>query len=243
MKVTINCDMGESFGIYQLGDDASLMPLIDLANIACGFHGSDPNHMAKTVELACRHDVRIGAHPSLPDLQGFGRREMKIPRAELANIIIYQVGALNGFLQKEGLSLNHIKPHGALAGMAFKDPEIAHTICDVADIFQVPILGLPGTVEEDVIRQRGHPFIAEFYADLEYDDKGLLIITQKHAPVDPALAAKRVEKAVTKGKMDSVSGKEISVYVNSVCVHSDTPNAVEVATAVRDVLNRLQKPS
>ena len=140
----INCDMGESFGLYQIGDDAALMPLISLANVACGFHGSDYNHMRETVRLAKRHGVKVGAHPSLPDLQGFGRREMKMPREELANCMIYQIGALKGFLDAEGMALNHIKPHGALYGMASRMEEVAHAVCDAADVFGVPIIGMTG---------------------------------------------------------------------------------------------------
>src|SRR6187431_2203495 len=118
MRLTINCDMGEGFGLYRIGDDAAMMPHIDLANVACGFHASEPTTMRATVRLAKRHGVKVGAHPSLPDLQGFGRREMKIGREELANCLIYQVGALKGFLDAEGMPLNHIKPHGSLYGMA-----------------------------------------------------------------------------------------------------------------------------
>ena len=106
----INCDMGEGFGLYRIGDDEGLMPLIDVANVACGFHASDFNHMRRTVQLARQHGVKVGAHPSLPDLQGFGRREMKIGREELTNCMIYQIGALKGFLDAEGMALNHIKP-------------------------------------------------------------------------------------------------------------------------------------
>ena len=130
----INCDMGEAFGLYKMGDDAGLMPLISVANVACGFHASDFNHMRATVRLAKAHDVKVGAHPSLPDLQGFGRREMKISREELANCIIYQVGALKGFLEAEGMSLNHIKPHGSLYGMAARIEDMAHAVCDAADV-------------------------------------------------------------------------------------------------------------
>ena len=131
--VSINCDMGEGFGIWRLGDDAALMPHIHIANVACGFHGSDFNHMRATVRLARAHGVAVGAHPSLPDLQGFGRREMKIGREELTNCLIYQIGALKGFLDAEGLALNHVKPHGSLYGMAARQPEIAEAICD-ADV-------------------------------------------------------------------------------------------------------------
>jgi 5-oxoprolinase (ATP-hydrolysing) subunit A len=176
--------MGEAFGLYRIGDDEALMPLISVANVACGFHASDFNHMRKTVRLAKRHGVKVGAHPSLPDLQGFGRREMKMSREELANCIIYQVGALKGFLDAEGLALNHIKPHGALYGMAARDEAVAHAICDAADIFKTPIMGMIGTQHEIVYTARGHILIAEFYADLEYRGDGSLIITAEHKPVD-----------------------------------------------------------
>ena len=128
--------------------------LITVANVACGFHGSDPNHMRATVRLAKANKVKVGAHPSLPDLQGFGRREMKIDRDELANIIIYQVGALRGFLEAEGMPLNHIKPHGSLYGMAARMEHIAHAVCDAADVFQVP---LPGDEGNEPARVRGEP--------------------------------------------------------------------------------------
>ena len=235
---TINCDMGEAFGLYRIGDDEALMPLICLANVACGFHASDFNHMRKTVRLAGQHGVRVGAHPSLPDLQGFGRREMKMSRDELANCIIYQVGALKGFLDAEGIALNHIKPHGALYGMAARDEAVAHAICDAADIFKTPIMGMIGTQHEIVYRARGHSLIAEFYADLEYRDDGSLIITAEHKPVDPAEAALRCSRAIAEGKTASVNGRDVSVRADSICVHSDTPNAVEVARAVHDALSR-----
>jgi len=157
---TINCDMGESFGLYRMGDDAALMPLISVANVACGFHASDFNHMRATVRLAKQHGVKVGAHPSLPDLQGFGRREMKISREELANCLIYQIGALAGFLLAEGMELGHIKPHGSLYGMAGRMEEIAHAVCDAADVFEVPIFGMTGTLHEAVYPARGHRFVA-----------------------------------------------------------------------------------
>ncbi len=168
----INCDMGESFGLYRMGDDAALMPHIDIANVACGFHASDFNHMRATVRLAKKHGVKVGAHPSLPDLQGFGRREMKIDREEMANCLIYQIGALKGFLDAEGMTLNHIKPHGSLYGMASRLPHIAEAVCDAADVFKVPLLGMKGTLHEEIYTRRGHGFVAEYYADLDYADDG-----------------------------------------------------------------------
>jgi 5-oxoprolinase (ATP-hydrolysing) subunit A len=232
----INCDMGEAFGLYKMGDDAGLMPLIDVANVACGFHASDFNHMRSTVRLAKKHGVKVGAHPSLPDLQGFGRREMKISREELANCIIYQVGALTGFLAAEGMTLNHIKPHGSLYGMAARMEEMAHAVCDAADVFKVPLMGMINTCHETVYPARGHKFIAEFYADLDYNDQGGLIITREHDAKDAAEAAAKCVRAIREGKVKSVGGKDIAVRGDAICVHSDTPNAVDIAQAVRDAV-------
>lgn len=231
-KININCDMGESFGLYKLGADEQIMPYITEANIACGFHGSDPNHMANTVKLAIENNVRIGAHFSLPDLAGFGRREMKIDRKELVNIIVYQIGALKGFLEAQGAELNHLKPHGALYGMAAKYVDTAHAIADAAEIFGVPVFGMSGTLHEEVYVQRGIEFIPEFFADLDYDDNGGLIITREHEAVSPEKAVEICTRVVNEGKVTSVNGKDVDMKVSTICVHSDTPNAVEVAKAV-----------
>ena len=234
--VLINCDMGEGFGIWKLGDDAGLMPSIHIANVACGFHGSDFNHMRTTVRLAKSHRVRVGAHPSLPDLQGFGRREMKIGREELANCLIYQIGALKGFLDAEGMTLNHIKPHGSLYGMAARQPDIANAICDAADVFKVPLLGMIDTLHETIYPERGHTLIPEFYADLDYADDGSLIITREHPPVDPQQAAKRCLRAIREGFVSSIGGKDIRVKTATICVHSDTPGADQVVRVLRETL-------
>ena len=239
MPVTINCDMGESFGLWRMGDDAALMPLIDIANVACGFHASDFNHMRDTVRLAKAHGVKVGAHPSLPDLQGFGRREMKISREEMANALIYQIGALAGFLKAEGVELNHIKPHGSLFGMAARQEEIAHAICDAADVFPVPILGMTGTLHETIYPARGHRMIAEFYGDLDYRPDGSLIVTRVHDAKDPAEMAGRVSRAIREGKGIATDGSFFPTRAESVCIHSDTPNAVEIASAVRAAIQPL----
>jgi UPF0271 protein len=231
--VVINCDMGEAFSLYKMGDDEALMPLIDVANVACGFHASDFNHMRKTVKLAKQHGVKVGAHPSLPDLQGFGRREMKIDRTELANCLLYQIGALKAFLDAEGMVLNHIKPHGALYGMASRSEDIAEAVADVADVYKVPLLGMKGTLHQTVYERRGHTFVAEYYADLDYNADGSLIITREHDPKDPTDAATRCTRAVSEGKTRTVAGNDVPVGADSICVHSDTPNAVEIAQAVR----------
>ena len=231
--VMINCDMGESFGLYKMGDDEAIMPLITVANVACGFHASDFNHMHKTVQNAKKCGVKVGAHPSLPDLQGFGRREMKISREELTNCIIYQVGALKGFLEAEGMTLHHLKPHGSLYGMAARMEHIAHAVCDAADVFKVPLMGMINTLHEKIYTERGHRMIAEFYVDLDYSDEGGLIITREHDAKDPKDAAEKAVRAIKEGKVRSVGGKDIAVRADTICVHSDTPNAVEITQAVR----------
>ena len=236
MALGINCDMGESFGLYRMGDDAAIMSYITIANVACGFHASDPTVMARTVRLAKKHGVKVGAHPSLPDLQGFGRREMKMQPDELTDCIIYQVGALVGFLEREGLPLNHIKPHGALYGMAARSEEVARAVADAAKVFKVPLMGMAGTTHEKVYTAAGVPFISEFYDDLDYAADGSLIITREHEAVDPEAAAKRAQRAVEEGKVKSVQGPDVRVRADCVCVHSDTPGAVEVAKAVRKTL-------
>lgn len=228
----VNCDMGESFGLYRIGDDVGLMPHIHVANVACGFHASDFNHMRNTVQLAKQHGVKVGAHPSLPDLQGFGRREMKMTREETANCLIYQIGALKGFLEAEGMELNHIKPHGSLYGMAARLEDIAHAVADAADVFQVPIYGIINCLHETVYPARNHKFVAEYYADLDYSDEGLMIITREHHAIDPAVAAERCVRAIREGKTSSINGKDVPVRADSICIHSDTPNAVAVAEAV-----------
>ncbi|WP_299867206.1 5-oxoprolinase subunit PxpA [uncultured Hoeflea sp.] len=237
MPININCDMGESFGLYRMGNDEAVMPFITEANVACGFHGSDPNHMRSTVELAKRHGIKVGAHFSLPDLPGFGRREMKIDRDEMANIVIYQIGALKGFLDMAGIRLNHLKPHGALYGMAARQDHIAHAISDAAEHFKVPVFGLSGTLHEAVYTARGLDFRAEFFADLDYDDDGKLLITREHQAVSAEAVAAKAVKAVTKGLVDSVNGKQIPVRAETICIHSDTPNVLEIATSLRTALS------
>ena len=234
----LNCDMGESFGIYRAGNDEEIMPLIDVANVACGFHASDPNHMRKTVELAKKHNVKVGAHPSFPDLQGFGRREMKMPKLDLKNNIMYQVGALKAFLDEMDMPLNHIKPHGALYVMASKDEEIARAIADAVAPFNVGIYGMAHTAHEKVYKhERGLNFIAEFYADLDYDENGKLVLAKgKNSLYNSDLAAERTLRAIKENKVKTTSGTDIDVGCDIICVHSDTPNAVEIITKLKNAI-------
>jgi 5-oxoprolinase (ATP-hydrolysing) subunit A len=235
--VELECDMGEGYGMWSLGDDAAIMPFVSMANVACGFHAGDPVIMRDTVALAKAHDVKVGAHPSYPDLQGFGRRAMAMDRAELTAAVLYQIGALKAFLDAAGMALNHIKPHGALYGAAARDEAVAEAVADAVEVYGVPVLGLAGTRHEDVYTRRGRDFRAEFYADLEYDDDGSLIITRRHDALDPGEVAARVQRVLEEGVATARSGRELPMRADLVCVHSDTPGAAELARAVHDVLS------
>jgi 5-oxoprolinase (ATP-hydrolysing) subunit A len=237
MTVAVNCDIGEAYGMWSLGDDAAIMPYLSLANVACGFHAGDPVVMRDTVALAKAHDVKVGAHPSYPDLQGFGRRVMDMDPDELTAAILYQTGALKAFLDAEGMPLSHLKPHGALYGVAARDRGVAEAVADAALVFELPVLGMAGTLHETVYTERGLEFWAEYYADLDYDDEGGLIITRKHAAYDPAVVAERVERVLREGVAVSASGKELPMRADTVCVHSDTPGAAELAKAVAEVVD------
>jgi 5-oxoprolinase (ATP-hydrolysing) subunit A len=237
VTVALNCDIGEAYGMWSLGDAAAIMAYLSLANVACGFHAGDPVVMRDTVALAKANDVQVGAHPSYPDLQGFGRRVMDMDADELTAAILYQTGALKAFLEAEGMPLSHLKPHGALYGAAARDRTVAGAIADAALVFEVPVLGMAGTLHETVYTERGLEFWAEYYADLDYDDEGGLVITRKHVAYDPAVAAERVDRVLREGVAVSASGKEIPMRADTVCVHSDTPGAAELAKAVAEVLD------
>jgi UPF0271 protein len=237
MTVSLNSDMGESFGIHTFGHDEALLPLIDTANVACGFHAGDPVGIHQTVANAAAAGVSVGAHPGLPDAVGFGRREMKLFPEEVRDLVLYQVGALTAFLDAEGLALAHIKPHGSLYGMVARDDELMDAVCDVAVQYGVPVYGMAGTAHERVAAGRGVGFVAEFYVDLGYRADGSLIITRRPHATPPDLAGSRARLALTEGVTIADTGERVGVQVNSICVHSDTPNAVDVATAVRHVIN------
>lgn len=240
MSVAVNCDMGEAFGIWSLGDDEALMPEISMANVACGFHAGDPLVMQHTVRLAKDNGVSVGAHPSYPDLQGFGRRAMAMDPDELTASIVYQAGALKAFLDAEGMSLSHLKPHGSLYGRAAADEATAQAVANAAEALGgVPVMGMARTKHEEVYTARGLPFLAEYYADLEYADDGSLLITRHHVAYDPQQVRERVQRVLTDGVAISQSGQEIPMRADCVCVHSDTPGAVEVARAVREAIGEV----
>lgn len=235
-EVFVNSDMGEAFGLHSFGNDEALMPLIDVANVACGFHSGEPTTMDATVALAKEHGVRVGAHPGLPDLVGFGRREMKVTPDEVESIIRYQVGALSGFLTKYDMPLNHIKPHGSLYGMLARDEDLMLGAVKVAKSYGTSIFGISGSAHQRVAEREGVEFIGELYVDLNYDAEGGLIILRRPEKTDPARASARVRRVLEDGKVEAEGGALINIAFKTICVHSDTPNSPEVARAVRDTL-------
>ena len=235
MQVDLNADMGESFGMYKLGHDEEFMKYITSANVACGFHAGDYSVMRHTVQIAKKFGVQVGAHPGLPDLQGFGRREMKLTCEEIYDIVVYQVGALKAFTEAAGLRLHHVKPHGSLYGMAHQMEEIARMTCQAvkdidADMYlYVMKKGLIGPIAESM----GLRTTYELYSDLEYDSEGNLVITRAHDAYEPDQVAARVKRMVIDKKVTAMDGTEIDIEGNSVCVHCDTPGAFEIVRAVR----------
>lgn len=239
MAVTINSDMGESLGIHSFGNDDGLLEFLDQANVACGFHSGDPVGIHTTVRNAAAAGIAVGAHPGLPDLVGFGRRVMALEPDELRDIVMYQVGALTAFLKAEGVPLNHIKPHGSMYGMIARDEALMHAVCDVAEVFGVGVFGMAGTTHERVARERGVPFTSELYVDLGYRADGSLIIQRRPHATPVELAEERTRRAIVDGVVQSDTGELVPMTFESICVHSDTPNAIEVARTVRSVLNDL----
>jgi UPF0271 protein len=234
--IFVNSDMGEAFGLHSFGNDEALMPLIDVANVACGFHSGEPETMDFTVALAKEHGVRVGAHPGLPDLVGFGRREMKLTPAEVESMIRYQVGALVGFLEKYSMPLNHIKPHGSLYGMLARDEDLMLGAVKVAKTYGVPVFGIAGSAHQRVAEREGVEFIGELYVDLNYNAEGGLIILRRPEHTDPAAASARVRRVLDDGTVLAEDGTPLEIKFGSICVHSDTPNSPEVARAVRETL-------
>jgi 5-oxoprolinase (ATP-hydrolysing) subunit A len=238
--VDINCDMGEAFGRWRVGDteDQELMALISSANIATGFHAGDPNLMDQTVRLAVGHGVGIGAHPGYNDLQGFGRRKINGTARELVNDMVYQVGALREFARRHGATLQHVKPHGALYMEMAVNPELAqlfvHYMRTVAP--NTYIFCMAGSATEKAAREAGHPAVREFYADRDYDESGSIVFTRDAGRPDPAAIARKVVRACKEGKVTATSGRDIEVPFETICFHSDTLGALDIVRNMREAL-------
>lgn len=232
----LNCDFGEGYGLARYGDDAGLAPFVHVANVACGFHGGDPATMARTVALAADHGVKIGAHPSFPDLAGFGRRNMTMSRSELTANVLYQIGALKGFLDARGLPLNYVKLHGLIYSASGADADLAEGLLDAVEVFDVPLYGIAGSETDKAAQRRGLPFLPEFFVDLVYRDDGSFV-TDKTRPIDTVWAARRAVRAVAEGVVDTERGGTLPIRFDTICIHNDMPNAVDVARAVRQALD------
>jgi UPF0271 protein len=230
VKIDLNCDLGESFGPWTMGTDAQIIPLISSANIACGFHAGDPLVMAKTVEAARNHGVAIGAHPGFPDLSGFGRREMKLNPEELRACVQYQIGALKAFCAVREVPLRHVKPHGALYNMAARDPILAETICRAVQEVDpaLILLALAGSEMIRAAKERGLAVAREVFADRAYEEDGSLVDRNKKGALitDEDEAIRRVVGMVKEGRLTAITGKEIKLTADSVCVHGDGPQAL-----------------
>jgi len=235
--IDLNSDMGESFGRWQLGNDAELMEVITSANIACGWHGGDPAVMRTTVELAVEKGVGIGAHVGLPDLLGFGRRRMQVTPDEIYDYTMYQSGALRAFAEAAGGRLQHVKPHGAFYTMSAADEGLAAALVRAVEALgdSVVLYGM-GEIEPALAKQAGVGYVREGYVDLNYDDSGGLVIERHKGAWDPEEVARRAVRLATRDEVGTVEGNTLPLAVQSICIHGDAPNSGEVAQRVRQRL-------
>jgi 5-oxoprolinase (ATP-hydrolysing) subunit A len=239
-RIDLNCDMGESFGAWTMGHDAEVMSSITSANVACGFHAGDPEVMRRTVRLAKQHGVAVGVHPGLPDLVGFGRREMKVSPRELEDMMLYQIGALAAIASAEGVPLQHVKPHGALYNMTSRQPELATAIARAVASFDrdLILLGLPGSPLIRAGEQEGLRTAAEGFADRAYEPDGTLASRQKPGSVihDPETLVARAVRMVRERGVVAIDGSWVPLEIQTICTHGDTPGAHALVQRLRAAL-------
>jgi UPF0271 protein len=242
-KIDINSDVGESFGNYKLGMDEEVVPLVSSVNIACGFHAGDPHVMRRTISLAKKYGVAPGAHPGFPDLLGFGRRNMDATLDEIKDYLAYQIGALQAFATRHGLRLQHVKPHGALYNMAFKNLNIWDAVAEAVSQLdkQLILVALAGPDREKITAiglKHGVKIAFEFFADRAYNQDGSLVSRRESGAVihDQQEAADRVLRLVKDGKVIARGGNTISLAAETICVHGDNPAAIRLIQKVREVL-------
>lgn len=243
MKIDLNCDMGESFGSWKMGHDEAMMRYISSANIAGGFHAGDPHVMHKAVRMAKEQGVALGIHSGFRDLVGFGRRNLQATPDEIRDELIYQLGALREFARYHGLEVQHVKPHGALYMMSARDEKMSRAIIEALQKVgpNLILYCMRASVTYDLAKQMGHPVAAEFYADRGYNQDGTIVFTRGvDAEPDAEAVAARVVRAVKEGKVTTDDGVDISVGLDSVCVHGDTPGAVTLARVISQRLRENQ---
>jgi UPF0271 protein len=241
LQIDINCDLGESYGIFKIENDEKIMSHITSANIACGFHAGDPIIMAQTVNLAKKHGVAVGAHPGYPDLLGFGRREMSLTLEENKNYIIYQVSALQGFAKIAGLNLQHVKPHGALYNTAVKDEETSKGIVEAVKELDksLIIFAPPKSVLAKIAIEAGLRVAYEFFADRAYNADGSLVSRKQPNSIitEPSAVLSRTIKVLREGKVSALNGETVTLgKVHTICVHGDTPTALKLTEVLKKKL-------
>jgi UPF0271 protein len=240
--VDLNSDLGEGYGRWALGDDAALLEVVTSANVACGFHAGDPSTIDRTVRTAVERGVSIGAQVSYPDLAGFGRREMDVAPADLTADVLYQLGALEAFARAAGSRVRYVKPHGALYNRIARDPVQAAAVVEAVRRYDpaLPLLTLPGSAAMDAARDAGVPAVAEGFADRAYTADGRLVSRREPGAVlhDPEQVATRAVVMATEHRVESIDGDQVEVDVRSLCVHGDTPGAVDLARQVRAALEK-----
>jgi UPF0271 protein len=240
MRIDINCDMGESFGPYRMGEDELIIRHITSANVACGFHAGDPMVMARTVELAREHGVAVGAHPGYADLIGFGRRNLETAPGQIKHDLLYQMGALSAFTRAIGADFQHIKPHGALYNLAARDERAAGEVIDAVLSFDPELLlfVLAGSLLEEMARARGLRVAREIFPDRAYLSSGQLAPRTMAGAVIHEIDAvcSRLLKLFDSGRMECMDGGEIPLQVDTLCVHGDTPGAWRIAASIRRLL-------
>jgi UPF0271 protein len=238
--IDLNCDMGESFGAWTMGQDEALLDLVTSANIACGFHAGDPPTMLRTARMAAAKGVALGAHPSLPDLQGFGRRTMAITPEEARGLILYQVGALDACARAAGTRLHHVKPHGALYNMAARDRALADAIAGAVRDFDpsLILMGLSGSHSIKAGRDAGLKCASEVFADRGYEADGSLSPRGEPGAMitDEAVATSRVLRMVLEGVVQCRTGADVAIQADTVCIHGDQPGALVFARRLRGAL-------
>ena len=238
--IDLNADAGESFGRWQLGHDEALFPLLTSVNLATGFHAGDPRVMLRSIRLAKKHGVAVGAHPGFPDLVGFGRRGMAITPEEAYTDVLYQIGAISAFLRVEGLPLHHVKPHGALYLRMLRDEGLAQAVAQAVKDYDpnLPLVLLGGTPMEEAARAVGARYVREAFPDRAYLSDGRLAPRSMEGALirDPKRAAERAVAMVLEGEIEALDGGRVRVQAETLCVHGDNPEAVEIARAVRAAL-------
>jgi UPF0271 protein len=241
-SVDFNADLGESFGLFRYGADDELLPLLSSANVACGFHAGDPSVMRRSVALAKKHGVAVGAHPGFPDLLGFGRRRLQASPTEVKDYVTYQIGALQAFLRAEGLPLHHVKPHGALYMMALEDAALARAVAEAtaAAAESLQLYTIRGSALDDAGTRLGMQVVPEFFADRGYHANGSVKMFQwtlEEAGRTPEAIGRRVVRVFQEGMVSAIDGGEARVSAATVCVHSDTPGSPDIARAIRGALS------